>query len=80
METLIGAFGAFIILAAFLLNQKKILNNDTFLYDFINFVGSVLMIIYAILLKSYPFLVLNTIWALSSLVDVVNYLRKRYGK
>lgn len=77
MTTIIGTSGAFIVLFAFLMSQFKIWNQDSLKYDFLNFLGSLLLVIYAILLKSYPFLILNTIWGLVSLKDVVLYFRKK---
>lgn len=71
MNTLIGSIGAAIILIAFILNQFHIWKDTDFKYDLLNFLGSVLLVVYAILLKSYPFLILNTIWGLVSLKDVL---------
>lgn len=71
MTTLIGSLGAALVLIAFILNQFHVWKDTDFKYDFLNFVGSVFLIIYAILLKSYPFLILNTIWGLVSLKDVI---------
>lgn len=74
MTLIIGTLGAAIILIAFLLSQFKIWNQDNVWYDLLNFVGSLLLVVYAVLLKSYPFLILNTIWGLVSLKDVVKWL------
>lgn len=71
MTTLIGSLGAALVLIAFILSQFHVWKDTDFKYDFLNFVGSVFLIIYAILLKSYPFLILNTIWGLVSLKDVI---------
>jgi hypothetical protein len=70
----IGVIGAGIILIAFLLNQMNIWRNDTFGYDFANLVGSLVLIYYAVLLDSIPFMILNAVWALFSLKDVLKYL------
>lgn len=71
---LVGVIGATIILIAFLLNQLNIWRNDTFGYDLSNLIGSLVLIYYAVLLDSIPFLILNTVWALFSLKDVLKYL------
>lgn len=76
LTTIVGVFGASIILIVFVLNQINKLKNDSFLYDFLNLIGSILLMIYAILLTSYPFLILNLVWALVSLKDVVKYFFK----
>jgi hypothetical protein len=64
--TLVGLVGASIILVGFLLNQTGRLNADSLLYDVLNAVGSLVLIYYAVLLDSYPFVVLNAVWLIVS--------------
>jgi len=68
---IIGIIGAVIILACFLLNQFHKLNRDSFIYDFGNFVGSAILIYYAYLIWSVPFMILNGVWAAISFKDVI---------
>ncbi len=75
--TLIGVVGAGVILVLFLLNQLNKLKNNNFWYDFWNFIGSALLCVYAYLLDSIPFIILNFIWAVFSLRDVLKYLVKK---
>jgi hypothetical protein len=77
VTTIIGILGAGTVLIAFLLNQVNKLKNSDLAYDALNFVGSALLMLYAILLSSWPFLILNTVWAAVSLRDVVVKLSKR---
>jgi len=70
-NTLIGGAGVAIILIAFFLNDTHRLNQDSATYDILNFIGSGLLVAYAILLSSIPFAVLNGIWALVSLRDIL---------
>lgn len=74
--TIIGTSGAFLILIAFAMNQTKKWKDDYFIYDLVNFIGSMLLVIYAIILKSYPFLILNGVWAILSLRDMVVDLQR----
>lgn len=74
--TLIGTIGAGIILILFILNQTNKLKNDNLYYDLLNFIGSLLLIIYASMLYSWPFVVLNFIWAIFSLKDVITKFLK----
>ncbi len=74
--TFIGASGAFIILLAFILLQVHKWKEDYFIYDFFNLVGGLLLVIYALLLSSYPFLILNAVWAALSLRDVIFDLQR----
>ncbi|MEM0231473.1 MAG: hypothetical protein QXW00_03610 [Candidatus Woesearchaeota archaeon] len=68
---IIGFLGMATILIAFLLNQKGIWNSTSLKYDLSNLAGAIMLMIYASHLKSYPFLILNCIWALASLKDVI---------
>ena len=82
MTTIIGIIGAGIVLIFFVLEQVNEVNNKNLWYGFGNFFGSVLLIIYAILLSSIPFIVLNTVWAIFSLRDIIVDLKckKNYRK
>lgn len=68
--TLIGFVGAAFILIAFFLNQAHKLSRDSLTYDVINFLGGGLLLIYAVLLSSLPFIILNGVWVLISLKDI----------
>lgn len=72
VTTWIGISGAGLILVAFIMNQTKMWNDDSVWYDVINLIGAVLLIAYSWLLGSYPFLVLNLVWAGVSLRDVIS--------
>ncbi len=76
----IGSTGAALILLAFVLGQLHKWKDTYFVYDFVNLVGSGLLIWYAILLSSWPFLVLNGVWALVSLRDCVSDLKRNTRK
>jgi hypothetical protein len=71
METLIGVAGGLIILVFFLLNQFHKTDEDNFWYDAGNLLGSALLMLYAYLIGSWPFLALNAVWAAFSLKDVI---------
>ena len=75
--TLIGILGAGLVLIAFILNQLHRWRDDELRYDLVNFVGGTLLVIYALLLAAYPFVVLNGIWALVSLRDTVRDLQRK---
>ncbi|PIN72276.1 hypothetical protein COV21_02650 [Candidatus Woesearchaeota archaeon CG10_big_fil_rev_8_21_14_0_10_45_5] len=70
IATAIGFSGMILVLLAFLMNQARKWSADSILYDATNAVGSLLLIAYAVLLKSYPFLILNAIWAAISARDI----------
>jgi hypothetical protein len=75
-STILGIAGMALILFAFLLNQMNVWQNNNLKYDLSNLIGSGLMVYYAFTLKSFPFLILNLVWALVSLKDVIIYFSK----
>ncbi len=76
LVTLIGVVGATLLLLAFVLNQLHLWKDDYFIYDLCNMAGGALLVWYALLLSSYPFAVLNAVWGLVSLKDVVTDFRR----
>lgn len=76
---LIGIVGATLILVAFVMEQLHKWKDTDLKYDVFNAIGGTLMVVYAYLLGSYPFLILNMVWAAVSIRDVINDLRKPYG-
>ncbi len=72
---LIGIVGAFIILFAFLMIQMQKWKDDDLIYDLTNAVGGLLLIIYAVIIRSYPFIVINLVWFVVSVWDVIGYYK-----
>lgn len=68
---ILGTVGASIILIFFLLSQTHKISVDSKAYDLFNFLGSGLLIAYSILISAWPFVVLNGIWAIYSLKDLI---------
>ena len=66
-----GFIGALTILVFFFLNQTHRIDRDSKLYDAGNVIGSSLLVLYALFIGSTPFVVLNVIWVLVSLRDIV---------
>ncbi len=68
---LAGILGMCCILVGFFLVQSHRLSQDSLKYDLLNFMGSALLIWYGVTGKAWPFVILNSIWALYSLKDIV---------
>jgi len=69
-----------VTLTAFILNQIGKIDKDDFSYDLLNALGAGILILYAFLIKSWPFFVLNFIWALISVKDVIMDIKKTRKK
>ena len=69
--TILGVIGASIVLVAFLLNQAGKINAESKWYDALNAFGSLILVIYAVLLNSAPFVLLNVVWMAVSVTGLV---------
>jgi hypothetical protein len=67
----IGVVGMILILLAFLLNQISVWKQNTLLYDSCNALGGFLLVVYAFDGKAWPFVILNGVWTLYSVKDVL---------
>lgn len=76
---LLGIISAIITLAAFIANEYNALSAESFLYDALNFVSALGLLIYAVHTGVVPFILTNAVWGLVSGIDVVRYLLKRNG-
>jgi hypothetical protein len=70
-ETIIGAVGSFLVLLGFIMLQLKIWTSHSTPFLTVNLVGSILLVAYAILLNTLPFLLLNIVWALVALIGLL---------
>lgn len=71
MTLIIGITGAGILLVMFVLHQLHIVSEDALGYDLLNAIGSALLVVYAVRINSIPFAILNAVWCLVSVRDVI---------
>ena len=72
-----GIVGMTLILVAFILNQLKRLSQETLIYDLMNAIGGLLLVLYAFDARAWPFVILNGVWTLYSARDVILHLQKK---
>ncbi|WP_449274490.1 CBU_0592 family membrane protein [Lacinutrix neustonica] len=70
-----GFIGVFLILLAYILNVIGTLSNKDLPFILLNFIGASLACFASILMKYLPFIILEGVWALVSLVSLVSLLR-----
>lgn len=73
----IGAIGVAILLLAFLLNLLKKISSNSLPYILMNIIGAGMACIASWLIDYMPFVVLEAVWMLVSIVALINYFRKR---
>ncbi len=77
---LMGIAGMILVLIGFFMVQSHRWSLDSIRYDIINLIGSVLLVFYSIAGKVWPFVILNGIWAIYSLKDVLGDIVARGKK
>ncbi len=67
----IGIVGMSLILVGFLLINTHKLTADALWYDVLNCIGSTMLVISAIPARMWPFIILNSVFAMYSLKDII---------
>lgn len=76
MFELFGWIGAFLLLFAYYLSIKNKDNQGGYKLPIINLLGSLLLMANAIYFKVYPFVLVNTFWAILSLRELLKLSKK----
>ena len=69
-ETL-GSIGVSILLIAFFLNMRKLVKTESLLYSILNLLGAGLACYASWLIHYFPFVILEGVWTILSLVAVM---------
>jgi hypothetical protein len=71
---IMGSLGVAILLLAFVLNMLKIIRTESLSYLLLNFVGAGIACFASWLIPYFPFVILEGVWAVVSLVSLVKHL------
>lgn len=77
MQEYLGLFGALLILVGYFGIQLQYFSHDNIYYDLINFFGSLILIYYAVITDSPPFIVLNSVWLIIAIKDIYTFFYKK---
>ena len=72
----IGTTGVMLLLVAFGLNLLKRIPQTSLLYILLNCIGASLACLASVLIRYIPFVILEAVWMIVSLVALFNYFRK----
>ncbi|HEY4198034.1 MAG TPA: hypothetical protein VGM63_20985 [Mucilaginibacter sp.] len=70
LSDIIASIGVIILLIAFLLNLYKKLSADSKLYSLLNLIGAGVCCFASYMIRFYPFIILEAIWAFVALVSL----------
>lgn len=75
ISEIMGSLGVAILLLAFVLNMLKIIKTESLSYLLLNFIGAGIACFASWLIPYFPFVILEGVWAVVSLVSLVKNLR-----
>ena len=73
----LGWIGSIAILAAYGLNSFQKVNSDSALFQVLNLIGGVFLIINSLYHEAYPFTFINSIWVLIALPALIKILSRK---
>jgi hypothetical protein len=73
----IGSIGVTLLLIAYFLHLRNILSQENKLYIALNFCGAALACLSSVLIRFYPFVLLEAVWAIVSIIPLFNRRRKQ---
>ena len=72
----IGFIGVFLILLAYILNLIRKLKNNDLTYILLNLIGAGMACMASILMEYLPFIILEGVWTIVSLISLLKYKSK----
>ena len=73
----VQVLGSLLVLSAFALGQKRILDQKSRVYLTLNLVGSSVLAVEAFIEQQWGFLLLEAVWAMVSAVSLIGVLRRQ---
>tara|TARA_R110001632_G_scaffold92043_9_gene196943 strand:+ start:4140 stop:4379 length:240 start_codon:yes stop_codon:yes gene_type:complete len=73
----IGFIGVFQILLAYILNVIGKINSADLSFILLNFIGASMACVASILIEYIPFIILEGVWAIVSLISLLKYKTKQ---
>jgi hypothetical protein len=73
---IVGSIGVFILLLAFVLNLIKKISGESLVYISMNIIGAGLACYASYLINYIPFIILEGVWTVTSVIALITLLRK----
>lgn len=73
---LLGFVGVSLILIAYFLNLNNKIDPDDIRYILMNLIGAILACLASMLMKYYPFVLLEGTWTVVSFIALIKYFKK----
>jgi len=76
LTDLAGFIGVAILLVAYFLNIRDVIAKNSFTYLILNLIGAAIACIASILIKYWPFIILEGCWTIVSTIGLINYFNQ----
>jgi hypothetical protein len=73
----IGSIGVAMLLLAFFLNLRNIISKESITYLLLNTLGAGIACLSAVLIRFWPFIILEACWMITSLTSLIPLLQKK---
>ena len=80
MEILIsslGWIGSLLVIGAYGLNSYQKIKSDSLIFQLMNLVGGILLIINSMYKEAYPFTFINSVWVLIAILAIFRIVSKK---
>lgn len=77
LSDIIGSIGVFILLLAFGLNLLNKISKDSIIYILMNVVGAALACFASYLIRYIPFIILEAVWTIVSVMALISYYKSK---
>ncbi len=77
LADIIGSVGVFILLLAYVLNLLNKISRESLIYILMNVIGGALACLASYLIHYIPFIILEGVWTIVSLIALINYFRAK---
>jgi hypothetical protein len=72
-----GTIGVTMLLLAFFLNLNNMIRKESYVYLILNVLGAGISCVASVLLSYWPFIVLEAVWTLVSLLGLFSFMRNK---
>ncbi|MFM9840912.1 MAG: hypothetical protein ACKVOQ_21780 [Cyclobacteriaceae bacterium] len=75
--SILGWVGSVLVISAYGFNSYQKIKSDSLVFQLMNLVGGILLIINSIYKEAYPFTFINTVWVIIAIPALIRILNKR---
>ena len=75
--SMLGWIGSLLVIGAYGLNSYQKIKSDSLIFQLMNLVGGILLIINSMYKEAYPFTFINTVWVLIAILAIFRIVSKK---